>query len=166
MNIKDINKLLDSFYEGQTTQEEEKVLYKFFSEETIPEDMVSEKQIFLKLYSGQQNDVPLHLEKKLNSLIDNLERKEHNKQQTPIVLPIRQLSKPWKWAMCIAASILLFISAGIFAYFGYNNKTPMLVDTYSNPEDAYLETQKTLLLVSNKLNKGIKQVEKVNDIIK
>lgn len=165
MDIKDIKTLLYSFYEGETSQEDEKTLYEFFSGENIPEDMVSEKRIFLKLYSGQLNDAPLHLEEKLNTLIDNLEREDNKKQTSHIVLPIKHMNKPWRWAMSIAASILIVLSAGIFAYFGENNKSSMLVDTYSNPEDAYLETQKTLLLVSGKLNKGIQQMEKVNKII-
>lgn len=166
MDIKYINKLLHSFYEGETSQEDEKILYKFFSEENIPEDMASEKRIFLKLYSEQINDVPQHLEEKLNTLIDNLEREENYKQTPRIVLPIKLTSKPWRWAMSIAASILIVLSVGIFSYLGgNNNKNPMLVDTYSNPEDAYLETQRTLLMVSGKLNKGIQQMEKINDII-
>ncbi len=162
MDIKHIKELLHSFYEGETSQEEEKALYDFFSEESIPEDMVSEKQIFLKLYSGQQNDAPLYLEEKLNSLIDNLERDENEKQT-----PLRVLSiKSWRWAISIAASVLIVLSVGIFTYFGNNsNQSPMLVDTYSNPEDAYIETQKALLLVSNKLNKGFEQMEKVNEIL-
>lgn len=166
MDTKDINKLLNSFYEGQTSQEEEKVLYKFFTEDNISEDMASEKHIFLKFYSEQQNDIPPHLEEKLSSLIDSLDKEEHHKLRPSVGLPIEKTDKSWRWVISIAASILIIISAGIFTYLGNNNKTPMLVDTYSNPEDAYIETQKTLLLVSNKLNKGIKQVEKVNDIIR
>ena len=37
----------------------------------------------------------------------------------------------------------------------------MVQDTYSDPKEAYRETQKTMLLVSNKLNKGLQQVETV-----
>ncbi len=166
MNLKYIKELLHSFYEGETSQEEEKTLYEFFSQENTPEDMSSERRLFLNLYSGEKNDVPPHLEKKLTNLIDNLEREENNKQITPTVLPKEQISKSWRWVISIAASILIVLSAGIFAYFeNKTNKDQMLVDTFSNPEEAYIETQKTLLLVSSKLNKGIKQVEKVNDII-
>ena len=96
----------------------------------------------------------------------NLEKKENNTQAHRIILPIKQMNKTWRWAMSIAASVLIVLSAGIFAYFGNSgNRNQMLVDTFSNPEEAYIETQKTLLLVSGKLNKGIQQVEKVNDII-
>lgn len=165
MDIKDIKNLLHSFYEGETSKEEEKTLYDFFADESLPENMEFEKRIFLKLYSVQQNEIPAHLEEKLNTLIDNLAKEEENNQAPPIVLPARHLSKPLRWVISIAASILIILSAGIFAYFENNsNKNEMLVDTYSNPEEAYLETQKTLLLVSGKLNKGIKQIEKVNDI--
>lgn len=167
MDIKNIKNLLHSFYEGETSKEEERMLYDFFETENIPEDMEFEKRIFLKLYSSQQNNVPTHLGEKLNALIDNLSREENNNKISHVVLPINHLiSKTWRWAMSIAASILILLSAGIFAYFGKNaHKNEMLVDTYSNPEQAYLETQKTLLLVSSKLNKGIQQMEKVNNII-
>lgn len=165
MDIKDIESLLHSFYEGETSKEEEKILSDFFETESIPKDMEDERRIFLKLYSAQQNNVPAHLEEKLNTLIDNLAEEESHKT-SHIVLPTRHLTKPVRWAMSIAASVLIILSAGIFAHFGNNgNNNEMLVDTYSSPEEAYLETQKTLLLVSGKLNKGIKQIEKVNDII-
>lgn len=165
MDIKDIKSLLHSFYEGETSKEEEKILSDFFETESIPKDMEDERRIFLKLYSAQQNNVPAHLEEKLNTLIDNLAEEESHKT-SHIVLPTRHLTKPVRWAMSIAASVLIILSAGIFAHFGNNgNNNEMLVDTYSSPEEAYLETQKTLLLVSGKLNKGIKQIEKVNDII-
>lgn len=166
MNIKDINKLLHSFYEGETSREEERMLYEFFSEGNIPEDMIPEKRIFLQLYSPQEDNAPLHLEEKLNTLIDNLAKNEKITQAQRIALPIKQMNKTWRWAISIAASILIMLSAGIFAYFENNKiKNQMLVDTFSDPEKAYIETQKTLLLVSGKLNKGIQQVEKVNDII-
>lgn len=164
MDIKDIKNLLLSFYEGETSKEEEKTLSDFFATESIPEDMEVERKIFMRLYSAQQNDVPADLEAKLNLLIDNLEEEDANKQTPPIVLPTKHFSNPLRWAMSIAAGILIIISAGLFAYLG-NNENEMLVDTYSNPEEAYMETQRTLLLVSGKLNKGIQKMEKVNDII-
>lgn len=165
MDIKDIKSLLHSFYEGETSKEEEKILSDFFETESVPKDMEDERRIFLKLYSAHRNNVPAHLEERLNTLIDNLAEEESHKT-SHITLPTRHLSKSMRWAMSIAASVLIILSAGIFAHFGNNgNNNKMLVDTYSNPEEAYLETQKTLLLVSGKLNKGIKQIEKVNDII-
>ncbi|PXV61040.1 hypothetical protein CLV62_12739 [Dysgonomonas alginatilytica] len=166
MDIKDIKSLLHSFYEGETSKEEEKILSDFFETESIPEEMENERRIFRKLYSAQENNAPAHLEGKLNTLIDNLAAKEESHKTSHVALPTGHLSKPVRWAMSIAAGILIILSAGIFAHFENNrNKNEMLVDTYSNPEEAYLETQKTLLLVSGKLNKGIKQIEKVNDII-
>ena len=70
----------------------------------------------------------------------------------------------------IAASICLILSIGIYPYL--EQPKPVLTDTYSNPQDAYKEAQKALLLVSNNLNKGVSQLEsaqedmnKVNEII-
>lgn len=162
MNIDDIKRLLHSFYEGETSQEEELIIYNFFLEEDIPDDLVLEKRIFLKLYSGQENDVPPYLEEKLNILIDDLEKEEKSRSN----LSIKLINKSWRHYIAIAASILVVLSVGIWIYSeNSNNKKPILVDTFSNPEEAYIETQKTLLLVASKLNKGFCEVEKVNEII-
>lgn len=46
MDIKNIKNLLHSFYEGETSKEEERTLYDFFETENIPEDMEFEKKYF------------------------------------------------------------------------------------------------------------------------
>lgn len=166
MDTKDLKLLLHSFYEGETSKEEEKKIFDFFEKENISEDTEVEKRIFLNLYSARQNNIPEHLEAKLNTLIDRLERDENRKQTPHIILPRKYFSQTIRWAISIAASIVIILSAGIFAYLGNNgNKNKTLADTYSDPKEAYFETQKTLLLVSEKLNKGIQQMEKVNNII-
>jgi hypothetical protein len=42
-----------------------------------------------------------------------------------------------------------------------NRKTP---DTYSDPQLAYIETQKALLYISQKMNKGMKPLSNVSKI--
>ncbi|MDR0661353.1 MAG: hypothetical protein LBG19_11320 [Prevotellaceae bacterium] len=41
----------------------------------------------------------------------------------------------------------------------------MLVDTFTDPQEAYLEARKTLAIVSNTLNSGLDPVKKVGDDI-
>ena len=49
MTIKQVKSLLSSFYEGQTTPEEERQLVAFFRREDVPEDLQQDKQLFLLL---------------------------------------------------------------------------------------------------------------------
>jgi hypothetical protein len=51
--------------------------------------------------------------------------------------------------------------AGIFLYQRSSSKA---TDTYTDPKLAYLETQKALLYVSEKMNKGIKPLSNVAKI--
>lgn len=159
MDIKYIEQLLESFYEGATSIEEERVLFDFFQGTDVPESMKDEQQLFLKLYRSEEIAVPFGLESKLENLIDELDK--DNKSDTKPARPkIKSIN--WKWVSGIAASIVIFISAGLFFHKSFDKKSDFVVqDTYSDPKEAYRETQKTMLLVSNKLNKGLQQVETV-----
>lgn len=149
MDANKIKSLLDLYYEGVTSPEEEKILYNYFRQNNIPEELQSEKEVFLKLYCLSENDfteVPEGFEKKIDTLIDTLASKE--KKKTTL----------WKKAAGIAASIVIILSVGVFLHQDKNER--ILADTYETPEEAYEETEKELLLVSLKLNKGFGQLEK------
>lgn len=168
MDIKNIEQLLDSFYEGTTSIEEEKILLDFFEGTDVPDDMIGEQRLFLDLYHSEKTITPDNLENKLNNLIDNLDKQTNIKP-----LKTKKLSINWKWVTGVAASIVIFVSAGLFFQKSFDKKTHFVVqDTYTDPKEAYIETQKAMLLVSNRLNKGLQQVgtvqnnvDKVNKIM-
>eukprot|EP00825_Cyclidium_porcatum_P005505 TRINITY_DN12685_c0_g1_i1.p1 TRINITY_DN12685_c0_g1~~TRINITY_DN12685_c0_g1_i1.p1 ORF type:complete len:394 (-),score=47.96 TRINITY_DN12685_c0_g1_i1:599-1780(-) len=63
----------------------------------------------------------------------------------------------WHWISGIAAGLFLILSMGLYTHL--EQQEPVLTDTYSNPNDAYKEAQKALLLVSDNLNKGVSELE-------
>lgn len=150
-----IKKLIDAFYEGNTSREEEQILHEYFLEELVPGELEHDKEIFLELYSPEEDVIPFSLEQKLNSLIDRLDAEETKK--TPVV-SIKPKSINLRRIASIAASILIVLSIGIYYHFNKAD-SQTIADTYTNPEDAYMETEKALLFVSTKLNKGFDQVE-------
>ena len=157
MNIDKLTQLLEAFYQGTTTADEEQELYRYFTSEDVPEELLAERKVFLSLYNlSEENDVeiPVSLKGKLSSLIDGLERKEKPKKRS---LMLRRVS-------AAAALVLLLISVGLFML---NNRQPhdMLVDTFTDPKEAYLETQKTLAMISNTLNSGLDPLKKAGDDI-
>ena len=166
MKIFEIEKLIADFYEGKTSVSQEKELMHFFETQEVPLHLLADKILFQKMYNSDSKiEVPAHLEQKLSNLIDSWEQKEkENKphQEKRII--------NWHWVSGIAASLFLILSIGFYTH--QQQQVPILTDTYSNPKDAYKETQKALLLVSNNLNKGVSQLEsaqkdvnKVNKIL-
>ncbi len=157
MNTDKLTQLLEAFYDGTTTIEEEQELYQYFTSADVPEELEAEKRVFLGLYNLSADDdieVPSSLSNKLSSLIDDLSEKEKPKRRS---IMIRRVS-------AIAASLLLLISVGLFIL---NDRHPhsVLADTYTDPEEAYIETQKTLQLISSTLNDGMKPLKQASDDI-
>lgn len=156
-DIEYIEKLIGMFYEAETSFDEEMILYQFFSQEKIPVHLEKDRKLFLTLVDCGNVGVPPGLNKKLNSLIDRLESESENGREDQ-----KQIRFDWKKIARVAAGILIILSVGVFAHKTIKtDNREILVDTFANPENAYIETQKTLLYVSTKLNKGLNQIESV-----
>ena len=160
MKVDKVEKLIEAFYEGNTSIEEEKALLHYFRTADVPEHLLAEKEMFLQLTTNNPQ-VPKELEKKLSGLIDTWEQEEQEKLS---IKPVRKTN--WIWVGGIAASIILIFS--IWTYTSYNqlNTQNLQADTYTNPDEAFKEAQKALALVSKNLNKGMVQLESANSQIK
>ncbi len=64
-----------------------------------------------------------------------------------------------QWIGSIAASLLILLSVGLYLYKPY----PAPQDTCATPEEAYVQAQKALIMLSSSLNKGIEKVESVQE---
>lgn len=153
MKIEEIEKLLDEFYEGNTTEKQEEALRYYFETQEVPEHLRNEKELFLSFRQDDCVEVPAGLEDKLNQMINEKEEEarrffRRNKSQ-----------RNWRWVGGIAASLLLLfgIGYGISNYQSNHMEQPQ--DTFSNPQDAYKVLQATLIEVSTDLNSGINQVK-------
>ena len=94
---KSIEDLLDRFFEGQTSNEEELVLYEFFARPDIPAHLERYREVFGYFESGIALDF----------------------SETPeLRLPVKESSDKrkmgWAIAVCVAASLLLFLVNTVF----------------------------------------------------
>jgi hypothetical protein len=64
MKNKEIEELINRFFEGLTSNQEEKELYAFFAQEAIPESLQKYKPIFAYFESGMQTENPIHPKRK------------------------------------------------------------------------------------------------------
>lgn len=152
--IKEIRKLLDRFYLGETTLEEEQMLQEYLSSASLPEEFMPDRDLFRAL--GNASDavpVPEGLNQRILDVIDQQEKK---------LVRTRRISV---FSLSGLAAGLLVVIALYVGYFREDGSSRLasnqMTDTYENPMDAYEEAKRTLAYVSAKLNTGTSELEHV-----
>ena len=147
MQSNQIDKILEKYFDGSTTVEEEKFLRDYFSGDHIREDHLQ----FMALFSG----------------LDDLSKKEKNPSlHEKIFAEINKIDKVEKhnskriWVQSLAA--VAAVAAIMIMLLKPANQ--QWTDTYDDPQQAYMEAKKTLMYVSEKYNKGISQLKYVDKI--
>lgn len=151
MEINKIKKLLQRYFDGVSSADEEKILSDYFQSDKIDEEL-SEYRIFftgIAELSGQSHKSDI--EEEIMDFILEHESQEKSRYR-------------WLWQTVtgIAASILIVLG-GILLY--EQQKQPF-DDTFKNPDEAYVYAEKTLQYVAGKYVSGFAQltkVEKYND---
>ncbi|MDR3339650.1 MAG: hypothetical protein LBT25_06100 [Candidatus Symbiothrix sp.] len=132
MKQETIEQLLERYWNCETSQEEERQLSDSFSDGNIS----GSAKKYQALFAWKQAQLQLKGSKKGLSVFD----------KTPVIR--------FYPAMKIAASILLILTVGIGFYTRYEQEKFMdeiFAETYSNPEDALLETKEVIGKVSSVL---------------
>ncbi|MDD5860965.1 MAG: pyruvate ferredoxin oxidoreductase [Prevotella sp.] len=116
MDYKYINQLMDRYFDGQTTLEEEEILRAFFSQEDVPAEFQPYRSLFAYLAEEPKVDV----------LGDDFDEKIRAKIQeaTPVkarVIPMRQRLMPLFKA---AAVVAIFLVLGNAAQMPYKSNDP------------------------------------------
>lgn len=129
--IKQIELLLDKYYEGDTSIAEEQTLREFFNNEEVPEHLLYEKAQFV-FYKEESS--------KSREIIINLPQDDSK---------LRRLN----WFNYAAAAVL-FVSIGWFSnvqYDKYQRKQEVKL--------AYEQTQKAMQMLASNFNKGMSGAE-------
>lgn len=155
MKYKAINQLIEKYFEGLTTLEEEALLREYFEQEEIPEEWQSIR--------------PLFKHNKNVSLADKSFEATFDKQ---LANQKSEIKKTFLWPIVatVAAIAILFFSLFDF------NRTSKIEDTFNDPVEAYAHASKALQFVGlklsdglsttamaeTKLDKGLSKMEKLN----
>jgi len=151
-----IEKLIERFFEGQTSNEEEQELYAFFSSEKVPEHLLPYSPVFVYFETGIKEE-----ESNLQIV--------HRTTQTSLKKKIRI------WAS-VAASLLVLLSFGIH-HFVQKKEYDLYEGSYiirngvkiTDPKIVVPEIKKTLYCVQQR-EKEIQQlhldwIEQIEDVI-
>jgi len=133
MTSEQIKQLLEKYWAGNTSLEEERALRTFFSEDVISEELKKYQPLFL--WKTKQ-----------------MQLKGDRKPKAGIKKPVRF---QWYSFLKIAASVLLIFTLGIGFYTHYKQEKQIdkiFSETYSNPEDALKEAKNVIGKISSALN--------------
>jgi hypothetical protein len=137
-----IEQLLEKYWMAETSLEEEQQLRAFFQSNEIPESMKATAEMF-RFFDAEKN----------KSLTENFEpavTKQLRKRQGGKVI-----SMSFTNIARIAAGILVVVAATYFIREEVRKSYPQeLQDTYSDPELAFEETKKALMMISNSFGKA------------
>lgn len=164
MELRKIKILLEKFYEGKSSDREEKILREYFLTQDIPEYLESDKAYFLYA-ENQAADILSEPD------YDNLLEKAIEQENQLAVKNRFKFHRHFK-IIDIAAAVLIL--TGIFFTLKYDikqvkNELPVdetLSDTYKDPYKAYIETRKVLLKISENMNKGTKKLSSLSEFNK
>jgi len=159
-SIKKVRKLLERFYQGQSTLEEERWLQDYLSSAGgVPEELIPDQELFkVFMERGEDIAVPEDLNAKILNTIDREEKR---------FLRTRRISL-YSFSG-LAAGLLALIA--VYVFFLRTDEPVLLsaqqgIDTYADPMDAYEEAKKTLAYVSGKLNEGTSEMRHMQQVSK
>lgn len=151
-----IHQLLEKYYAGETTEHEEAVLIDWFASERVPDGLRADRLLFEQVYGLSPLVAPGQIEERMTRRIDGWNSMECTTLR-------RTRSMTLRWAVGIAASVLLLCTVGLALHhrgegvgYAQTATSGVLKDTYDNPEQAYAMTEAALMEFSRHLNKGLK----------
>jgi len=136
MALNNIEQLLEKYFEGETSIDEEQALKDYYSSENVAPHLEMHKPLF-GYFSVAKNDVS----NKTTSL--------QTKKRFRLV------------GIGIAASLLFAV--GIVTFWDKPSAKQEELGSFEDPEIAFRETQKALAMLSENVNVGIQSLEYVNE---
>ena len=152
LNYKYIAQLLNRYWDGETTLEEERILKSFFEQNDVPEDMQPYKEYFCMMADAQDVKLDAGFDKRFDDIIAEEEGTAvHTKA---IVIPFRKRLMPFLQA---AAAVAVTLTIGGAALKGLMNEdeidfgSNLTSETYVQKEDVQhvIETAQRTMTAKN-----------------
>ena len=139
MELKQVEQLLNKYWEGETSLTEEKQLQQFFSYGEVPAHLLVYRDLFVSQEITLNPDLGLDFDREV---LDKLNASEN--------------STRWNFVRIAAIGLILIVtSIGLFKLDSTTNTQPVAqMDTFNDPEEALAETKKAFAMISVAFNKG------------
>lgn len=147
MELKQIEQILQKYFDGESTEAEEQLLVNYFHSGTIHPELLKYKP-FLSGIAEISNQRDSKFEEQVMDYI--LEKEYQGKKH------YRWL---WQAVSGIAAALVITILV-----VNFNNTQGQWKDTYSNPDKAYAEASQTIHFIAGQYQKGMMTLQPVKVI--
>jgi len=152
MDYKNINHLLEKYWEGETSLQEEETLQQYFNHNNVAPELKQFKSLFQFFKEEQDVMISDDFEKRLLQEIE--------KEQKVVPAKIRKIS--WMTSIRTIAAVGILLMGAIFVF---QNLQPKETDVWAKyeieDEAAAIEaTKAALALLSGKMKKGSKKATK------
>lgn len=138
MALDNIEKLIEKYFDAETTLAEEKELKAYFSSDTVAPPLEQYKPIFG--YAVQAKH-----------------------EQFTGTIPLKAKKSHTVLWLSVAASVVVLLGVGFFTFNHYNQPVSEDFGTYDDPEVAFRETQKALEMISQSVNEGIESMDYLSE---
>jgi hypothetical protein len=138
MELDKVERILEKYFEGETTSAEEKELKDYFASTNVAQHLEHYKPMFGYFSQAKQ-------------------------EQYKAVIPLQTKKRKIASWTSIAAAVIVLLGLGTFTFMNYNATKSQDLGTYDDPEVAFRETQKALGLISKHVNTGIESVGYINE---
>ncbi len=144
MKQEEINKLLEKFFAGETTESEESQLKSWLQTEDVPAELEAVKSYFQAMHELKEEKPDDAFEE---TLMERLTKEEPDRKSRFRIYSLTS----------VAATIAVFLAV----WMGINLFRPTEVyGTIKDPKIAFAETKRILQEVSAKMNEGLEPAEK------
>ena len=151
MDSSKLQQLLQKYWSGETTLEEEQLLKDHFQQAEVPEEFREVAAMFRYYEQTKKNalnDIAFD-----RTLIEKVTGKSKQGKMRSLVFN----------SMRIAAGVVVLMAATWFIRKEIRQTTPQeVVDTYDDPKLAFEETKKALMMISKSFGTAEEQAKKIN----
>jgi hypothetical protein len=164
MDYKYIEQLLEQYWQGNTSLEEEQILRTFFCQKEVPASLMPYRALFVYQQEEQQQHLGEEFDAKILAQIDEQPMRVVRAQRIPLSHRFRPFYKA-------AAAVAILITVGTAASRSplFNQQEEEMGDeefatiqeTYTDPDRAYSDLSDALMTVSDRIQKF--QSQQVND---
>ncbi|MBS1951749.1 MAG: hypothetical protein JST37_12160 [Bacteroidetes bacterium] len=152
MDSKRIEQLLEKYWDAQTSLEEEEELHQYFKNNPVPEVWKETAELF-RYFDHEKNKMITDIN------FDQAVTKQLSQRQEKKVIEM----KSWLQIARVAAGVLVVVAAVyLIGLEVRNSSTKEIADTETDPQLAFEETKKALLMISRSFNKAQQEASKIN----
>lgn len=160
MKVNEVYILMEQYFDGNTTLEEEQKLRDFFSDSIT--DLPSDLKVYKALFEREiEIEIPVLDVAFTEDTWDKINKKTHETPKTSTETKVVSINA-FRWILAVAASFILMLS--VYQWYGkreYKQFIAVHNQKEMTQEEAFLATKQALAFVSLKLNEGRQQIKNV-----